>query len=178
MTNDDKHLIRYFRQGSAEALAEIYDRYVGLLVKVAGGLLNDRQAAEDVVHDTFVKLAQSNRSLRLEGSLKAYLITCVTNRARDRLRKKSLDVTELDGQAITLKTPPEAMMDKEICQLIQQALVMLPSEQREVIVLHVQAEITFREIAGMLNISENTAQSRYRYGMEKLKMLFNGKLMS
>jgi DNA-directed RNA polymerase specialized sigma24 family protein len=54
-------------------------------VKNATVLLNDVNTAEDIVHDFFVSFAQSGRKLKLDGSLKGYLATCVVNRARDRL---------------------------------------------------------------------------------------------
>lgn len=178
MTADDKLLISQFKRGSAQALAAIYDKYVGLLVKVAGGLLNERSTAEDIVHDTFVKFAQSVGTLTIQGSLKAYLITCVTNRARDILRKRILPVAESCEQAVILSSPQQAAMQRETGQLIRQTLAALPDEQRQAVVLHVQADLTFREIAEMLGISENTAQSRCRYGIEKLRHLLNGKLKS
>ena len=59
---------------------------------------------------------------------------------------------------------------------IHQALAKLPDQQREVIILRLRAEMKFHEIARMLSVSINTVQSRYRYGIEKLKYLLNGEL--
>ena len=176
MSASDRHLIEAFKRGSAEALAAIYDKYVGLLVKVAGGMLDERSAAEDIVHDMFVKFAQSAGSLTINGSLKAYLITCVTNRVRDRFRKKVLPIAKPSEEAVTHSGPQQAVMQHETGQLVRRALAALPNEQRDVIVLRMQAELTFREIAAMLDIPENTAQSRFRYGMEKLKSLLDREL--
>lgn len=173
---EDRQLIRHFKRGSSEALAAIYNKYAGLLLKVAGGMLNDRLSAEDIVHDTFVKLAQSAQTLAISGSLKAYLVTCVTNRVRDQFRKKVLPATNPSEEAVIINGPEQAMIQHETGQMIRQAMAAIPDEQRDVIVLRVQADLTFREIAGMLDISENTAQSRCRYGMEKLKHLLNGEL--
>lgn len=175
MAADERELIRAFKRGSAEALAAIYDRYAGLLLKVAGGLLHDRAEAEDVVHDTFVKFAQSADRLRLQGSLKAYLITCVTHRVRDRYRQKAVSAgAPAEPEAMS---PETAVMEAEAGRLVQLALAQLPDEQREAVVLHVQGDLTFRETAGMLGISINTAQSRCRYGMEKLRHLLDGESM-
>lgn len=174
--SEDWQLIRQFKRGSGEALAAIYDKYAGLLVKVAGGMLHDRPAAEDIVHDTFVKLAQSAKTLAIQGSLKAYLVTCVTNRVRDQFRKKVLPNANPSEEAVTCNDPTQAVIQDETGRMVRQALAALPDEQRDVIVLRVQADLTFREIAEMLGISENTAQSRCRYGMEKLKHLLNGEL--
>jgi RNA polymerase sigma-70 factor (ECF subfamily) len=58
------------------------------------------------------------------------------------------------------------------------AMVELPDEQREIIVLHVQGKLPFREIARLREISINTAMSRYRYGLDKLRSILNGELGS
>ncbi|UCE48345.1 MAG: hypothetical protein JSW47_22445, partial [Phycisphaerales bacterium] len=74
---EDRILIWRFKRGSREALQRIYEKYVVYLVTLATALLNDVGTAEDIVHDVFVSFAQSAERLRLEGSLKAYLATCV-----------------------------------------------------------------------------------------------------
>src|SRR4030042_6191018 len=83
---EDKLLILRFKAGSTEALCRIYEKYEGIVRTVAAGLLNDVNAAQDVVHDVFVAFAQAPQRLRLAGSLRSYLTTCVANLARDRLR--------------------------------------------------------------------------------------------
>ena len=83
---EDKLLILRFRRGSTDALCRMYEKYEGVMLTVAAGLLNDVNAARDAVHDVFVALAQSPERLRLAGSLRSYLTTCVANLARDRLR--------------------------------------------------------------------------------------------
>jgi RNA polymerase sigma factor (sigma-70 family) len=85
---EDELLKWRFRRGSREALARIYEKYVHLLLRIALGLLNDPHKAEDVVQDVFVAFAQGADGFGLRGSLKAYLATCVVNRARDCLRNE------------------------------------------------------------------------------------------
>ena len=70
----------------------------------------------------------------------------------------------------------DALAADDRVRIVTRALEELPIEQREVVVLHLQADMTFRRIASMLGLSINTVQSRYRYGMEKLRILMNGEL--
>jgi DNA-directed RNA polymerase specialized sigma24 family protein len=70
-------------------MCRIYEKYKDYLLTLAGGLLNDRQAAEDVVHDVFVGFAGSAHRFRLTGSLKGYPVTCVTNRVRDTIMART-----------------------------------------------------------------------------------------
>jgi len=139
-------------------------------------LLRDRSLAEDVVHDVFVSFARTAGRFTLSGTLKGYLSTCVANCARDRNRLKSrldvgLDAAEDVGA--DSDDPVEYAAGTEEARRLQQALAHLPFEQREIIVLHLHQEMRFREIAEALGISINTAQSRYRYGLEKLRSILN-----
>ena len=93
---EDKLLIWKFKRGSSDALQRIYEKYVAYLVTLATALLNDVNTADDIVHDVFVSFAQSAEKLRLEGSLKAYLATCVVNRVRDKIRTRRRQPARLD----------------------------------------------------------------------------------
>ncbi len=80
---EDKLLIWRFKRGSSDALCHIYKKYKDNLLRLASALSNDQNAAEDIVHDFFVSFAQSSEKLKLNGSLKSYLATCVVNRVRN-----------------------------------------------------------------------------------------------
>jgi len=176
---EDKRLILRFKAGSTEALCRIYEKYEGVMLTVAAGLLNDVNAAQDAVHDVFVAFAQSPERLGLAGSLRSYLTTCVANLARDRLRADRRQaehsqqvVPETDERTIPLS---RAIHDEELRQLAD-ALAVLPYEQREAVVLHLKGDLTFRRIATVQGVSINTVQSRYRYGIDKLRSLLNGEV--
>jgi len=85
---EDRLLIWKFKRGSNDALRRIYEKYVAFLLTLATALLNDVNTAEDIVHDFFVVFAQSADKLKLDGSLKSYLATCVANRVRDEMRTR------------------------------------------------------------------------------------------
>lgn len=176
---EDTWLILGFKRGSTEALCRIYEKYEQTMLSVATGLLGDVGAAEDVVHDVFVALAQSPEKLRLAGSLRGYLTTCVTNLARDRLRARRRIAKDLDNRRpneIGVSEPVAEILRDEQLQQLSDALGQLPYEQREVVVLHLRGDLPFRAIATTQGISINTAQSRYRYGIDKLRAMLNGEV--
>ena len=177
---EDRLLIWKFKRGSGEALTRIYKKYDGYLVSVATALLNDINTAEDIVHDFFISFVQSAEKLKVDGSLKAYLATCVANLARDRIRKRKPEFMSFDNN-----DPPEsrttepdllAIQDEESIKL-NTAISQIPYEQREVIVLHLQANMKFTQIAELQNTSVNTIRSQYRYGLNKLKSLLNSEVI-
>lgn len=172
---DDKKLIRQFNEGSKDALCQIYQRYKKDMYGLAISLLNDANTAEDIVHDVFVRFAQKSGSFHLTGALKSYLLTAVTNRARDIFRLKSCKNVALENSTPIPQTdycPEQYAIETEEYIELQRTLSHLPYEQREVILMHLHHDMTFQEIASAQNISINTAQSRYRYGMEKLDVIF------
>ena len=179
---EDRLLVWRFNRGDPAALCRIYEKHRDGLLKVAAALLNDRSGVEDVLHDVFVDFAQSVGRFELRGSLKGYLAICVANRARDRnrtvRRREAVDLNEALPQRGNADGPERAAMSREMIARLDAAMAELPDEQREAIVLHVQSKLSFREIARLREVSINTAMSRYRYGLDKLRSILNGEFES
>ncbi len=176
---EDSWLLLRFKLGSDEALRRIYEKYENRMLTLAVSFLNDLDAAEDVVHDVFVKFAEHGARIRLQGSLKAYLATSVANRARDLLRRKKVRGNHSEMKnALNSDTgsPLETAIQDESLRRLGCAMARLPDEQREIIALHLQGGMTFKKIARSLDISVNTALSRYRYGIERLRSSLNDKV--
>ena len=173
---EDKLLLLKFKRGSTDALRRIYEKYKDDLLALAIALLNDRAVAEDVLHDVFVSFAQYAEKLRLRTSLKSYLSSCIANRVRNLKRAKSQQTVQLNQAENFSKDfdrPDRLAMSAELCRRIEQAMAQLPYDQREVIILHLQSGMRFRTIAESQGVSINTIQSRYRYGLDKLRQLLN-----
>jgi len=173
---EDKLLVLKCKRGSTGALERIYQKYKADLLILAMALLNDKSSAEDVLHDVFVTFVQSLEKFRLTGSLKGYLMTCVANRARNSNKAKlhqSVCLDQAGSFCSDSNGPTNSMICNEQLQQLSDAMTQLPYEQREVVLLHHQAAMTFRAIAESLGISNNTAKSRYRYGLDKLRLILD-----
>ena len=176
---EDKMLLLKMRHGSSNALRRIYEKYKRDMLSLANALLHDINAAEDVVHDVFVSFVRSVDSFKLTGSLKGYLLTCVANLSRDRIRARKREPVALNETDMVLPdntVPSQAVISAEELRRLKNAIAKLPFEQREVVVLHLQAGRTFRQIAKLQQAPVGTVQSRYRYGLEKLKDLLNSEV--
>ena len=172
--SEDSRLLKRLRSGDRDALRAIYQKYRDDLLRVAASLLGNGYAAEDCLHDVFVAFAGAARGLNVQRSLKSYLTSCIVNRARDQLRKISRHASralEESDHPTALRDPAEGLTDGEESACIFEALAVLPYEQREVVILHLQGELTFKEIARLQEASINTVQSRYSYGIDKLRRL-------
>jgi RNA polymerase sigma-70 factor (ECF subfamily) len=167
----DGRLVHRLRHGDADALQQIYYRYKDDLLTVAMSLLGDPHGAEDCVHDVFVHFAETPADLQVSQSLRGYLVRCVANRAKNMLRSRRRPSELRPDEPQSSDCPVRGALASEESQRVFDALAQLPAEQREVITLHLQGQMRFREIAEHLEVSINTVQSRYRYGLEKLRTL-------
>jgi RNA polymerase sigma-70 factor (ECF subfamily) len=177
---EDRLLILKFKLGDRDALCRIYEKYKYDLLKIAISLLNDVNTAEDVVEEVFTTFAQSAATIRIAGNLKSYLTICVANRVRntkrDRQRHEACDIDESEGIVCQARRPEQWAMLNEEMEILNDALAQIPYEQREVLTLHMQGGMTFRQIAKIRNASINTVQGRYRYGLNKLRSILNGEM--
>jgi RNA polymerase sigma-70 factor (ECF subfamily) len=177
---EDHVLIWKFKGGSGEALSRIYQKYKKDLLKLATILLGDVNDAEDVVHDVFLSFAQSAHKLRLVGSLKSYLLTCVANRARNKNRaqhhRRTVTLDDAEQVVSDAKRPDEWIISSEELQRWTTILARLPFDQREVIVLRLRAGMKFGQIAKVQGVSVNTVKGRYRYGLDRLRSILNGEV--
>jgi RNA polymerase sigma factor (sigma-70 family) len=174
---EDRLLIWKFKRGSRVALQQIYEKYSGYLLTLATALLNDVNSAEDIVHDFFVAFAQSGQTLKLAGSLKSYLATCVMNRARDKIRLNKHQAVHLDYPDLLCSKSGDsgsAAICNEYMQRLSTALEQIPYKQREAVILHIRGQMTFKAIAESQKVSIQTVQSRYRYGLDKLRVILDG----
>jgi RNA polymerase sigma-70 factor (ECF subfamily) len=147
---------------------------------LAANLLIDKADAEDVVQDVFISFVQSVEKFHFRGSLKGYLTTCVVNRSRDYIRRnkrlRTVTINKAEQTTMAVKSPVQLVVRSEELQELSLAITKLPYEQREAIVLRLHGELRFRQIAKLQNISIKTAQSRYRYGLDKLRSILNNEV--
>ena len=126
--------------------------------------------AEDVVQEAFVRFWRRNLSIKN----RALLYAAVRSAALDLIRRdnrRARREEEVFGETERTVQPQFEQLDDSQRQLVA-ALDHLPRDQREVLVMKIWNELTFAEIAGALGISQNTAASRYRYGLAALKKTY------
>lgn len=175
----DIQLVWQFKHGSEEALCRIYEKYNKDMLGLAIALSNNKNVAEDVVHDVFVSFAESIERIELKSNLRSYLLACVANHLRNRQRVKAhqaIPEEAIENTSSQSDRPDNVVMAEEISQRINNAMAHLPYEQQEVVIMHLQGELKFKEIAKTQGVSVGTVQSRYLYGLRKLRSLLDGEM--
>jgi RNA polymerase sigma-70 factor (ECF subfamily) len=173
-------LQRRLAEGDPAAYRTAFELYGGGLYRAALRMLGSSADAEDAVQDVFVAVVAGRARLTGVEDLKAYLFAALRHAAgrlgqrRDRQPAASL---ELQGPtAVSVAGAASAQMSDGFVEgydkpKLTRAVARLPHEQRAVLAMKIDGELTFEQIGSALGISPNTAASRYRYALAKLRDL-------
>jgi RNA polymerase sigma-70 factor (ECF subfamily) len=156
-------------RNQATEIETLYRKHGSALLLFAIAIAGERSRAQDAVHQVFLKMIESGMLARAADA-KAYLFASVRNAllndAKGRQRHVQLENIPLEDAAIWF-SPPDRDYAAELS--LRRALAAIPEDQRAVTILHIWGELTFAQIAEVLDISSNTAASRYRYALARLR---------
>lgn len=176
----DDALLARFATGDRAALDELFRRYRGVAYRVAYRLLGREADALDAVQDGFVNALTRLDRFGGRSAFKTWLLRVVCNAALDigRQRKRDERVPQAPHDPAPDRfgpddgLPADAGLERaDLRRAIDSALARLPEPQRQTFVLHVEADLTYREVADALGISIGTVMSRLFYARQKLKDL-------
>jgi len=178
----DQQLIAQMLKNDQAATAALVKRYLNLVYHICRHYVPDRDEAEDVVQDTFVKVWKNLKKYQPEKSFKAWLAEIAKNTALDWLKKKKpAPFSALDNQTEKMNfidlIPDHALSASELIDnnlvtaKIKSAIASLPNLYQDIIVLRHDNNLSFREIAVAGGESVNTVKSRHRRAVSRLRKL-------
>src|SRR5688572_2576519 len=147
-----------------DSVRRLYEEHARGLLAYACSFVTSFSTAVDVLHQVFERLLRGD--LAITQAPVSYLYRAVRNTCLNKVRDRASEVNFDEGW---LESP--SGMEYTAVEL-QSALRELPEQQREVILLHIWGQMNFEEVANALEIPANTAASRYRYGLSKLREQF------
>ena len=150
--------------------ARLYDQYATDVLRVCYFYLSDREKAEDVCQDVFVRLMTTHPLLQ-PGREKSWLLKVALNRCRDLWRGAWLKRGILGGPTFELIPAPDEFSRRDDQQAMMAAINQLPATFKEVILLHYYQGMNIAEIAQMLELPEGTISSRLSRGRKKLESI-------
>jgi RNA polymerase sigma-70 factor (ECF subfamily) len=173
----DEELMQLCYRGQAAAFEVIYDRHADAAFSLAYRMCGQRALAEDVVQEGFLSLWRSGaRYERARGSVRAWLLAVVHNRAIDALRRHTVHTRRrVSDEGIEERLVATERTDVEVgrrdeAREVRAALEQLPDEQGRVIELAYFGGLTHVEIASMLDMPIGTVKGRMRLGLAKMRM--------
>lgn len=176
----DEEIMALVAAGDNAALGVLYDRYGASVFSLALRVLSDRQVAEELVQETFVRVwRQSSSYEAIRGALASWILGIVRNLAIDELRRRSArpqaaigDVTERLALVESAHDDPAEQVDARIRhETVTGALNQLPRAQREVLELAYFGGLSQSEIAARLGDPLGTVKTRMRLGLQKLRSI-------
>ncbi len=170
------HLIEKAQRGNIRALNQLFSLWYERVYNIAWKYFADEDLAMEACQAAFVAVQRHLNTLQDPSKFKYWLYRIVVNQCHleHRQQKQMRGLKESYSQNIISlhpEQPDQAMQREETTRLILKALQQLPEEQRTVLILKEYEGLKFREIADLLEISENTAKARLYYGLENLKKI-------
>jgi len=175
--SEEAALIRRCQTGDREAFRALVEQHRGLLFGTAYLMTRDRGLVEDAVQNTLIQTWKHLPSLRLQGSLKAWLVRIVVNEVQQQRRKKQVPTVPLEQVAEVANNFDEAetaMIHDEERQYLRRAMEMLPRDQREAVILRYFSDLTIPEIAAVMGQREGTIKSRLSRALDRLGEIVRG----
>jgi RNA polymerase sigma-70 factor (ECF subfamily) len=169
----DESVLQRLGAGDLGALEALYDRYASGMYQYLVATCSSEADAEDVLQDVFLALVRMGRKVSRINDLRSYLLVAARNRAASMARRRNAEGRRLQRLPSPGRQNAEDAGAGHAWQ-VQDALHKLPSEQREVVALKIWQGMTFLEIGKVLRISADTAASRYRYAIAKLREILGG----
>lgn len=179
MDTSDNKLIEEYLNGEDEAFAKLLKKHLSSVYNFLYRLAGDRETAEDLAQETFVKVWKNLKNFDRNRSFKAWIFTIAKNTTFDYFKKKkevafSAFVDEegesrFDEIADENILPDEILEQKDIAEELDIILQKLPLHYRAILLLHYKEDFTLSEIAEILNEPYNTIKSRHRRGLVALK---------
>ena len=176
----DIQLIKIFNRGNAKAFEGIVNKYAQSVNNFVSHLINNTEEAKDITQDTFVKVWRNLEKFDTNRNFKTWVFTIAKRSAIDYLRKrKNVNFSSLDNENTDLdfsqNIPDEELLAHEIFEinenidLINKALETISVESKMIVLLYNGEEMTFDEIAEILEKPMNTVKSQYRRALISLK---------
>lgn len=184
----DTQLIKSFQQGNTAAFEELLNRHKDRIYTTIYFIVKDKHLAEDIFQETFVKIIDKLRTnfYTEEGKFVSWAARIAHNLCIDYIRRTKRCPTVVAGEDndfFNYLFSPDANAEQKIMRKqnedrIHHMLSLLPQDQREVIVLRHFADMSFKDIAALMNCSINTALGRMRYGLINLRKMMTEKQIS
>ena len=178
----DKQLVDSYRNGNVASFELLVERHQNKVFSYILSLVRDRQLADDIFQDTFLKIIRTIKAgaYKEEGKFIQFAMRIAHNLVIDHFRKSQrLPMTDsvnkdydlIDNAKITDLSVEDRMVTEQVYDDIRKMIDFLPEEQREVLNMRMYADMSFKDIAEATNVSINTALGRMRYAIINLRKM-------
>ena len=177
----DEALMLQFASGETAAFERLFDRYERRVFGFIRRYINDDHIAKELSQETFIRVIGSANRYTPTAQFSTWVLRIARNLCTDHARKKRPEKERVnkhkeDSSSAVSRLPAKsgnadkALLNQEIRKHLEAAIRQLPEKQREVFIMNKVLNLSFREIASLVETSENTVKSRMRYALEALRL--------
>lgn len=166
------NLVAAVANGYADCLDGIYFAAGGQMFAVAKGIVRDRALAEDVVHDSLIKIAKYAHKYKKGTSALAWIMTIVRNTALDSVRKRNKEISA--DELYSLSSSDYLPEGRENAIALESAMAKLDEVERKIIYCRYYLDMTVRETAAQLKMSKSAVQRNQENAENKIKIILSG----
>lgn len=169
--SDDILLLKLIKQGDQIAFRHLFYQYADSLERFITYYIHDREKSRDLVLDIFTYIWENQQNFEIKQTLKAYLFQAARNKSFTYIRDKKIPVylEEMEGMEIVQNYDSELEL-QELHHLIEEAVSLLPDKCREIFRKSREENLTNKEIAGQLHISEKTVEGQITIALKKIRI--------
>ncbi|MCX7978749.1 MAG: sigma-70 family RNA polymerase sigma factor [Bdellovibrionaceae bacterium] len=169
----DQDLVEKTKEGDRRAFSELVRRHQKALLRLSLRFMKDLDMAQDIVQEAFIKAYEKLGSFEGRSSFKSWLYQITINAARNRLREGRHGMTDINNVRVAVGPSAEKrLVHSAVADLIQGQIEKLPARQKEALMLRVYEDLSFAEIAEIMDCPYDTAKANYRHALLKLKEAF------
>jgi RNA polymerase sigma factor (sigma-70 family) len=176
----EPEILEGVRRRDPKALASFFDATFSYVYNLAFRLMGNRESAEDVTQDVFVKVYRAADRLEVDRHPKPWLTTITYNTCRDAARRSAVrpeaseDAKVIGERLADSSTPEDALLRKEREELTEKALLELDEELRAVVILHDFCGTTHEDIAEMMGLEHAAVRKRYSRALKRMAKTIRG----
>ncbi len=172
----DLELIEEVRQGQRASFSELVKRHQRGLLRLSMRFMKDLDCAQDVVQEAFIKAYEKLSLFEGRASFKSWLFQIAVNTAKNKLRENRHQFSDIEDVSIGIDATAEKnLVHQAVGKMLQKEVDLLPFKQKTALVLRVYEDMSFAEIAEVMQCPYDTAKANYRHALMKLKETFETK---
>lgn len=169
----DLELVEEVKAGNRRSFSEIVKRHQKGLLRMCLRFVKDLDTAEDVVQESFIKAYEKLHSFEGRASFKSWLFQIAVNSARNRIRDSRRNMIDIENVQLAVGAEAESgLVHNSIAEILQEEVGRLPDRQRTALVLRIYEDLSFKEIAEIMECPYDTAKANYRHALMRLRERF------
>ncbi|MEZ0390738.1 MAG: RNA polymerase sigma factor [Pseudobdellovibrionaceae bacterium] len=166
----DLEVIQMIRNGDRKAYSLLVRRHQKSLLRLSVRFVKDMDAAEDIVQESFIKAFERLASFEARSSFRSWLFQIAINTAKNKLRSRRDEINDVENLPLAVAAIAETgLLHSAVADLIQKHVDQLPFKQKTALTLRIYEDLSFKEIAEIMDCPYDTAKANYRHALMRLR---------